>query len=165
MKKIYFLLLPFVFHLLGYGQIPNAITSNMSFTFNNSITLSGTRSISNNAVVSIQATEITINSGFSVAQGTNVTITASGSNSLRSASTDDISNDTCPDGNTITSVADIEEVPSLESIKIYSLTGSLIYYSDTHFDIQSISLNKGIYILEKKYTSGNIKREKVVLDR
>jgi hypothetical protein len=68
MKKIYFLLLSFVFPLLGYGQIPNVITSNMSFVFNNSITLSGTRSISNNTVVSIQATEITINSSFSVAQ-------------------------------------------------------------------------------------------------
>jgi hypothetical protein len=164
MKKIYFLLLSFVFPLLGYGQIPNAITSNMSFTFNNSITLSGTRSISNNAVVSIQATEITINSGFSVAQGTNVTITATGSNGLRSASTEEVSDDIDFDGNTITSVADIEEVSSLESIKIYSLTGFLIYYSDTQFDIQFIPLNKGIYILEKKYISGEIKREKVIIN-
>jgi hypothetical protein len=35
----------------------------------------------------------------------------------------------------------MEEMPSLESIKVYSLTGSLIYCSDIRFDIQSIYLN------------------------
>jgi hypothetical protein len=60
-------------------------------------------------------------------------------------------------------MAAIEEIPRLESIKIYSLTGSLVYFSDIHFDIQSAPLNNGIYILEKRYTDGNFNFEKVVL--
>jgi hypothetical protein len=165
MKKIYFLFLSFAFPLLGYGQVPNSITSNMSFVFNNSLTLSGTRSISNNAIVSIQAPEITINSTFSVIEGTIVTLTATGSsNLLRSGSIEDASDaDSGFAENTVTSIADIKEIPTVESVKVYSLTGSLIYFSDTHFDIQSLPLNKGIYILEKRYSDGNFSFEKVVL--
>ncbi|MDR2057817.1 MAG: T9SS type A sorting domain-containing protein [Dysgonamonadaceae bacterium] len=55
------------------------------------------------------------------------------------------------------------EIPTVESVKVYSLTGSLIYFSDTRFDIQSLPLNKGIYILEKRYSDGNFRFEKVVL--
>jgi hypothetical protein len=163
MKKLHFLSFFFVFSLLAYGQIPNSITTNMNFVFNNSLTLSGTRSIGNNAVVSIRATEITINSNFSAAEGTNVTLTATGSSSLRSASTEDVSDDADSAENTITSIVSVEEAPAIESIKIYSLTGSLIYTSDSHFDIQSLPLNDGIYILEKRFTGGDFEFQKVIL--
>ena len=57
---------------------------------------------------------------------------------------------------------------TIAAVKIYSLSGSLVYSSENitnTFDIKAINLNDGIYILEKTDTNGTVSRDKVILKR
>lgn len=73
--------------------------------------------------------------------------------------------------NALRSTAGIQnaiEGGSVASIKVYSLTGSLIYSSGSvasDFNIYSLGLNDGIYIVETTDETGDVKRDKLLIRR
>ncbi|GHU68775.1 hypothetical protein FACS189413_06440 [Bacteroidia bacterium] len=63
----------------------------------------------------------------------------------------------------ITHTQDITSSTDWVLMNIYSLTGSMVYQSNINFELQSLPLRKGIYIVEKIDNLGNAVREKVIL--
>lgn len=54
----------------------------------------------------------------------------------------------------------------IRSIKIYSMSGTLVYTShsiDTDFNYKNLNIPKGVYIIEKTYENGQVIREKIVV--
>lgn len=65
---------------------------------------------------------------------------------------------------------DVEIIPEVIqseviTMKIYSVTGVLLYASETNFEIINAQLDNGVYVIEKVYDDGSYKREKVILKR
>jgi hypothetical protein len=149
------------------------ITTNKDFS-NRFIKISNT-TIKNNAMVNITAEEsIVISPSFLAQTGANITIKVTGPGStLRSSSIEEKKEEDeieeiseIPLTQYISTLIDeVDAYSQISSVKLYSLTGSVIYFSTSDFDIQTKNIASGIYILEKKYNNGNMNREKVILKR
>jgi hypothetical protein len=143
----------------SHGQtncvISTPITKDYLYTGN--LTLSNA-SVGNNFTVKIVAQQITINPPFSIGAGANVTIEAMASPVLRS----DSYYEELSEKEVTTSLETLELESAIKSIKVYTITGQIVYFSETNTDIYSIGLNQGVYIIQKEYNSGNVVKEKVI---
>ncbi|MCC8145076.1 MAG: T9SS type A sorting domain-containing protein [Bacteroidales bacterium] len=167
MKKTIIFLLFIAAMSQAYGQqvirtrtIPNTITSSQKYVWDDTMTISGTNTIKNNATVEIIAKEVVINPGFSTELGTNVTIEAMETPALRS-------NEEFQEKEAVeitTSVDTPEAEPTIKSVRVYTVTGQRVYSSETHTDIYSIGLPNGIYVIQKEYDNGESVREKIILN-
>ncbi len=64
----------------------------------------------------------------------------------------------------ITSINDVKiNTSETKLLRIYAVTGALVYSSSTNFNLKSAYLNKGIYIVETTNNLGEVKREKIVV--
>lgn len=143
------------------------ITSNKNFS-NSIINISNT-TITNNAIVNITAEEsVTITPNFLAQQGTTVVIKAgSGLKSDAIVEDETILTSELPVSEQLydmpLSVSKIDETGQPSLIKVYSITGMVVYSSSSNFDLKSANIKNGIYIIEKTDIDGNIKYEKVHL--
>lgn len=163
MKKICMILVLIGFAFDSYGQIytctlPASITTNQTYICTDYLTISNSI-IGNNATVTIKAREVTINPGFATTPGTNVTITASAN---------PMTSDTYEQQAVVmeTQSTDMDVIPlvkEVKAIKIYAVTGQLLYSSDNNTDIYSVGLSSGIYIVQKEYDTEELDQEKIVI--
>ncbi len=64
----------------------------------------------------------------------------------------------------ITSINDVKiNTSETKLLRIYAVTGALVYSSSTDFNLKSAYLNKGIYIVETTNNLGEVKQEKIVV--
>jgi hypothetical protein len=121
--------------------------------------------IKSNATVNIQAQEqIVLKPGFSAQSGSHVSIkiiTPSIGYSMPSFASAPESKEIS--GEIISEITHPEEISSTTLIKVYSLTGVMVYSSTTNFDLKTLTLSEGVYIVEKTDMKGTIHREKLLL--
>lgn len=120
-----------------------------------------------NAVVNFIAEELVhITPGFYAKEGTTVTIKATGS-ALRSSFASEAPQllEVASEEYSLVSLVDNPVEAKIVSLKVYSLTGMLLYSSDTDFELSLLDLSDGIYIVERSYDNGEIKRKKSYLKK
>ena len=162
MKKICILSLLFVLSEFVYGQVDRVIDYQeivSNFTCSGTLTISNA-TIKNGKALTIRGQEVIINPGFTAEAGSNIIIEATG-NPLRS----DTGEEEVQDDLDFTSLEEIEASPAINLIRIYSIAGVLIYSSDSEFDLNTINLDDGVYVVLKNYDNEETEREKIIIKR
>lgn len=170
MKKLFIILFLTVVVSYTYGQTTyyvcrmprGGISTNQNRICSDTMTINNNFAITNNATVRLIAKEIIINPGFSSEFGTDVSIEAMATPALRS------DKETYEEKGYIDSATAIdtpEATPTIRSLKIYTITGQLVYSSETHMDLYSVGLSPSVYIIQKEMDNGEIQREKIILNQ
>jgi len=106
-----------------------------------------------------------------IKNGSNLKLTI-GNSSLRSSDAGNILLESSDDESNFsendiaaTNVDEIKLASQILTINIYSITGLSVYSSTTNFDVKSVNLSQGIYIVETINDNGEIKREKILINK
>ncbi|MCD7972187.1 MAG: hypothetical protein LUG18_05900 [Candidatus Azobacteroides sp.] len=148
MKRMYavLFLLSALFPLVGQDNI--LILNNQNILFDAhyfaSIIQVDNVHISNHAVVNLIGEEKVSLTNFSTEGAERVVIQASGN---------------------ISSVSSPEVTAELIALKVYSIHGIPVYYSEKQFDLKEMNPEEGVYILEKRYSNGEVIREQLLWKR
>jgi hypothetical protein len=139
------------------------ITTNKSYS-SNKINISNT-TISSNATVSFTAQEkIVISPYFRAAAGTKVTFNIATTRNAAFTKSSANEENAIFEENTIREI--IHEKVLICEVRIYSISGILVYTSKSEADVDmnSIGLSQGVYILEEKDIEGKVTRRKIYIN-